>query len=42
MEIFHQYKLVILITNSTVLNKLQSYYSQASVLGLKDHCTSYY
>jgi len=28
MEICHQYRLVIQVTNGTVLNKLQSYYSQ--------------
>jgi len=32
VEIFRQYKLVREITNSTILNKLQLYYSQISVL----------
>ena len=39
MEIFWRYKLVIKITNSTVLNKLQSY-SRISALGPDGHCTS--
>jgi len=39
VEIFRQYKLVISITNSTVLNKLQSY-SRISAIGTEDHCTS--
>ena len=39
MDIFRLYKLVIEITNSTVLNKLQSY-SRISDLGPEGHCTS--
>ena len=39
MDIFQRYKLVIRITNSTVLNKLHSY-SRISTLGLEGHCTS--
>ena len=39
MEIFRRYKLVITITNSTVLNKLQSY-SRISAVGPESHCTS--
>jgi len=42
VEIFHQYELVMLITNSTVLNKLQWHYSQISALGPEGHCTSYF
>jgi len=38
VDIFRQYKLVIQITNSTVLNKLL-YYSQISALGPEGHCT---
>jgi len=41
VEIFWLYKLVIKITNSTVLNKLQSY-SRISALGLEGHYTSYF
>jgi len=40
VDIFHQYKLVIYITISTVLNKLQSYYSPISALVLEGHCAS--
>jgi len=39
VEIFRRYKLVIIIINSTVLNKLQSY-SPISALGQEGHCTS--
>ena len=39
MEIFLRYKLVIKVTNNTVLNKLQSY-SRFSALGPEGHCTS--
>ena len=39
MEIFRQYKLVIKIINSTVLNKLQSY-GRISAVGPEGHCTS--
>jgi len=39
VEIFLRYKLVIKITNSTVINKLQSY-SHISALGPEGHCTS--
>ena len=39
MEIIRQYKLVIKIINSTVLNKLQSY-GRISALGPDGHCTS--
>src|SRR6218665_862043 len=39
VEIFRRYKLVIKITNSTVLNKLQSY-SRISALGPEGHSTS--
>jgi len=39
VDIFRLYKLVIEITNSTVLNKLQSY-SRISALGPEGHCTS--
>jgi len=38
-QIFRQYKLVIKITNSTVLNKLQLD-SRISALGPEGHCTS--
>src|SRR6218665_549220 len=38
-RIFLRYKLVIKITNSTVLSKLQSY-SRISALGPEGHCTS--
>src|SRR6218665_3168348 len=41
VEIFWRYKLVIEFTNSTVLNKLQSY-SRISALGLEGHCTSHF
>jgi len=36
--IFRQYKLVILVTNSTVLNKSQWYYSRISALGQDGRC----
>src|SRR6218665_201519 len=39
VEIFRRYKLVIKITNSTVLNKFQSY-SRISALGPEGHSTS--
>jgi|SRR6218665_1975622 len=38
---FWQYKLVIRIINSTVLNKLQSY-GQISALGPEGHCPSHF